>query len=169
MYEIFLFTGGVYRFDEFKESVEDVGGIVLKKNLFHKSRGTSFLSDEVQVMIIIPSEDEKVIKSLSDDIKGHLEKLDVEDLKNKDILAYLSICDAMVKSGKWMTLKELKEVVECTCPAQLCNNPDLEENNKDLEECIQDHLAESLQKFCDKKILISRKQNGKKQYNLPES
>ena len=27
MYEIFLFSGGVYRFDELKEAVEDVGGI----------------------------------------------------------------------------------------------------------------------------------------------
>jgi len=169
MYEIFLFSGGVYRFDEFKEAVEDAGGMVLKKNLFHKSRGTSFLSDEVQVMIIIPLEDENVIKSFSDEIKGQIEKLDVEDLNNKDILAYLSICDALVKSRRWMTLDELKDVVDCPCPGQLCNEQDLEENNKDLEECIQDHMDESLQKFCDKNILKSRKQHGKKEYHIPES
>lgn len=162
MYEIFLFSGGVYRFDEFKETVEDVGGIVLKKNLFHKSRGTSFLSDEVQVMIIIPIQDEKSIKSLADDIKGHLEKLEVEDLKNEDILAYLSICDALVKSGKWMTLDELKDVIECPCPGQLCNQ-------QDLEKCTQEQLDETVQKFCDKQILMSRKHNGKKEYQITES
>ncbi len=31
MYEIFLFSGGVYRFDELKEAVEDVGGWYLKR------------------------------------------------------------------------------------------------------------------------------------------
>lgn len=162
MYEIFLFSGGVYRFDEFKETVEDVGGIVLKKNLFHKSRGTSFLSDEVQVMIIIPIQDEKSIKSLADDIKGHLKKLEVEDLKNEDILAYLSICDALVKSGKWMTLDELKDVIECPCPGQLCNQ-------QDLEKCTQEQLDKTVQKFCDKQILMSRKHNGKKEYQITES
>jgi hypothetical protein len=169
MYEIFLFNGGVYRFDEFKEAVEDVGGMVLKKNLFHKSRGTSFLSDEVQVILIISLEDEKVIKSLVDEIKGHLEKLEVKDLKKENILTYVSICDALTKSGKWMTFDELKDVIECPCPSQLCNEQDLEKNDEYVEECIQDHLDESLQKFCDKKILISRKQNGKKEYNIPES
>lgn len=168
MYEIFFFSGGVYRFDEFKEAVEDVGGMVLKKNLFHKSRGTSFLSHEVQVMIIIPSEEEKVIKSLADEIKGNLEKLDQEDIKNKDIISYLAICDALVKSGRWMTLDELKEEVECPCPGQLCNEPGQEEHNPDLEECIQEHLDEAVQKFCNKEILISRKQNGKKEYSIPE-
>jgi hypothetical protein len=162
MYEIFLFSGGVYRFEEFKEAVEDVGGMVLKKNLFHKSRGTSFLSDEVQVMIIIPLEDEKVIKSLADEIKGHLKKLEMEDLEKNDILTYVSICDALTKSRKWMTLNELKEVIECPCPGLICNE-------QDLEECTQEHLDETLQKFCYKKILLSRKQNGKKEYNIPES
>jgi hypothetical protein len=169
MYEIFLFSGGVYRFDEFKEAVEDVGGMVLKKNLFHKSRGTSFLSDEVQVVIIIPLEDEKVIKEFSDEIKGHLVKLDEEDLKNNDIISYLAICDVLVKQGRWMTLDELKDEVECPCPGQLCNQQDQKEYNQNLEKCIQDHLDKVVEKFCRKKILIYRKQNGKKEYNLPES
>ena len=89
MYEIFLFHGGVYRFDELKEAVEDMGGMVLKENLFHISRGTSYLADEVQVMLIIPLDDAKIIKTLSNEIKGHLEKFDTEDLKKKDIYMIL--------------------------------------------------------------------------------
>ena len=169
MYEIFLFSGGLYRFDEFKEAVEDVGGMVLKKNLFHKIRGTSFLSDEVQVVIIIPLEDEKDIKEFSDEIKGRLEKLEAENLKNTDIISYIAICDALVKQGRWMTLDELKDKVECPCPGQLCNEKELKEYNQDLEECIHDYLDKSVEKFCQKKILISRKQDGKKEYNIPES
>lgn len=160
MYEIFLFSGGVYRFDELKEAVEDVGGLVLKKDLFHISRGSSFLADEVHVMLIIPLDEEETIKSLVDDIKGHLEKIDVEELKKKDILTYISICDALTKSGEWLTLDEIKDIIECPCPAQLCNN-------QDRELCIHDQIDESIEKFCDTDILKSRKKK-RTEYSLKE-
>lgn len=160
MYEIFLFSGGVYRFDELKEAVEDVGGVVFKKNLFQISRGTSFLAEEVQVMFIIPEEEENHIKSLSKEIKGHLKKLDVEDLKKKDILTYISVCDALIKSGKWMSRDEIKDKIECPCPAQLCEN-------QDPDTCIHDDLDESLKKFSKKNVLKSRKKDIT-QYYLKE-
>jgi hypothetical protein len=159
MYEIFLFNGGVYRFDEFKEAVEDLGGIVLKKDLFHISRGSSTLGDEVQVTIIIPLEDEKLIKSFSDDIKGHLEKLDVEDINKKDLLTYISIFDALIKSGKWMTLDEIKNSTKCPCPAQLCQN-------QELDICTLDQMDESINKFTEKVILFEREEKNKKKYKI---
>jgi len=162
MYEIFLFSGGVYRFDEFKEAVEDIGGIVLKKDLFHLSRGSSTLGDEVEVTIIIPLDDEKLIKSFSDEIKGHLVKLDIEDLNKEDLLTYISICDALTKSGKWMTLDEIKNSTNCPCTAQLCQN-------KELDICTLDQMEESINKFTEKDILLTRKEKGKKKYNLQES
>ncbi len=160
MYEIFLYNGGVYRFDELKEAVEDVGGVVFKKNLFHISRGSSFLAEEVQVMFIIPEEEENHIKSLSEEIKGHLVKLDVEDLKRKDLLTYIAVCDALIKSGKWMSRDEIKERIECPCPAQLCES-------QNLDACIHDNLDESLEKFCKRNVLKSRKKNTT-QYYLKE-
>ncbi len=158
MYEIFLFSGGVYRFDELKELVEDVGGLVLKKDLFHLSRGSSFLSSEVEVMLIIPVDDEDNIKALSDEIKGHLEKIDVEDLKKKDVLTYISICDALAKSGEWLTLDEIKDLIGCPCPVQLCN---------DQETCVHDEMDESIEKFCVNDILKSRKKK-KTEYTIKE-
>ncbi len=160
MYEIFLFSGGVYRFEELKEAVEDVGGLVLKKDIFHKSRGSSFLANEVEVMLIIPLEDEENIRSLSNEIKGHLEKLDLEELKKRDILTYLSVSDALAKSGKWLTLDEIKSKIECPCPAQLCNN-------QELEVCVHDQMDESIEKFCESDILKSRKKK-RTEYNLKE-
>jgi hypothetical protein len=160
MYEIFLFSGGVYRFDELKEAVEDVGGVVFKKNLFQISRGSSFLAEEVQVMFIIPEEEEDHIKSLSEEIKGHLEKLDVEDLKKKDLLTYIAVCDALIKSGEWMSRDEIEEGIECPCPAQLCES-------QELDACIYDELDESLERFCKKNVLKSRKKNIT-QYYLKE-
>lgn len=160
MYEIFLFSGGVYRFDELKELVEDIGGLVLKKNLFHLSRGSSFLSSEVEVMLIIPVDDEDNIKALSDEIKGHLERIDVEDLKKKDIMTYISICDALAKSGEWLTLDEIKDLIECPCPVQLCKD-------QDQEVCVHDQMDKSIEKFCVNDILKSRKKK-KTEYTIKE-
>lgn len=162
MYKLFLFTGGVYKFDEFKEAVEDVGGMVLKKDLFHKRRGSYFVAEEVQVTVIIPSEDEKGIKSLVDEIKGHLEELYLENLDKKDMLTYLSIYDALNKSRGWMTSEDLKDVMECPCPAQLCNG-------EELEECIQEQIKESLEKFSDEDMLLTRKKKENREYKLQES
>lgn len=161
MYEIFLFHGGVYRFDELKEAVEDMGGMVLKENLFHISRGTSYLADEVQVMLIIPLDDAKIIKTLSNEIKGHLEKFDTEDLKKKDILTYMAIYDVLIKSGKWMTLDEMKDTIECPCTAQICEN-------QGIEVCIHDQIEKSINKFCRKGMLKNRGKD-KLEYNLKEN
>lgn len=159
MYDIFLFSGGVYRFNELKETVEDIGGLVLKEDHFHISRGDSFLAEEVHVMLIVPLQDEKIIQSLSDDIKGHLEKLEVEDLKLKDILSYITIYDALIRSHSWSTLDEIKTFIECPCPANLCYD-------KEIEVCINDKLDESLHKFCKKNLLKSRKRNDETEYIL---
>lgn len=157
MYEIFLFSGGVYRFDELKEAVEDVGGVVFKKNLFHIGRGNYFMADEVQVMFILPEEEENTIKSFAEKLKGHLEKLEVEDIKRMDLLTYVSVCDALIKSGKWMSRDEIKDRLECPCPAQLCEG-------HELDICIHDQLDESLEKFCKKNVLKSKKKNITKYY-----
>ena len=157
MYEIFLFTGGVYRFDELKETVEDHGGLVLKEDLFHIRRGVSFLANEVESILIIPSEDEDVIRSFSKEIKGHLEKLDLDELKKKDVLTYISVWDALIKSGDWMTSEEIEDMIDCPCPAQLC-----EQNS---EACVLDEIDEALENFCKDDILRSRKMK-KTEYKL---
>lgn len=162
MYEIFLFSGGVYRFDEFKEAVEDIGGMVLKKDLFHLSRGSSYLSDEVHVTIIIPLEDENLIRSLVDEIKGHLEKLNMEDIQKKDLLVYLSLCDILVKRNRWMSLDEIKDDLECPCPAQLCHG-------HESDTCTLDEIDESISKFTAKEILLTRDEQGKKKYKIQET
>lgn len=157
MYEIFLFTGGVYRFDELKETVEDHGGLVLKEDLFHIRRGVSFLANEVEAIIIIPAEDGDIIRSFSKEIKGHLEKLDLDEFKKKDVLTYISVWDALIKSGDWMTSEEIEDMMECPCPAQLCE--------QEGKICILDEIDEALENFCKDGILRSRKRK-KTEYKL---
>lgn len=161
MYEIYLFRGGVYRFDELKEAVEDLGGLVLKKDYFHISRGVSFLAEEVEVMLMVPLQDETIIKSLSSDIKGRLDKLEFEDINISDILGYISVCDALIRSGTWMTIDEIRNYLECPCAGQLCSE-------QEIEICVLDNLEETLSKFCQEKILKSRKRNGEDEYSLNE-
>ena len=49
------YSSGVYRFNEMVEFVEDNGGIVLTRDEFHISRGAYFISQEVHVILVIPS------------------------------------------------------------------------------------------------------------------
>ncbi len=79
MYKILVYSGGVYRFDEVLECVEDIGGIVLKRDEFNISRGSYFISQEVHVIIVTPEEGLDELKQIAADLKGDIEELDVDD------------------------------------------------------------------------------------------
>lgn len=156
MYEIYLFSGGVYKFDELKETVEDIGGLVLRKDHFHISRGASYLAEEIQVMLVLPEQDRKIIKSFSQEIKGSLDQLEMEDLKRINILTYLSIYDALNRAGSWITLEEIENLIECPCPAQLCN--------LETKTCVLDELVKALNDLCKQNMVESREKDGIVEY-----
>ncbi len=160
MYEIILFNGGVYKFDELMETVEDIGGLVVRKDHFHISRGQSYLSEEVQVMLIIPEEDKPVIESVSQDIKGIISKLDLEYSERNILLTYLSVYNALSQKS-WMTIMEIEDLIECPCQAQLCQNS--EDKN-----CVLDELDESLNKLCLQDIVESREVDNKIEFRLKD-
>ncbi len=157
MYEIILFSGGVYKFDELKETVEDLGGLVLRKDHFQISRGESYLAEEIQVMILIPENDEDLIEGISQDIKGTVNKLNLKKSERNTVLTYLSIYNVLSKSDSWITIDEINALTECPCPAQLCQN---------TERCALDELKSSLDKLCQQKIVKSRKENNQIEYRL---
>ncbi len=94
MYQIMHFRGGIYKFDELVELVEDTGGIVLDKDSFEIIRGDSYLSQEVHVLLVVPENEIKNIKLLISEIKGMVE--DIEATKDQYVLflSYISIYDA---------------------------------------------------------------------------
>lgn len=49
MYQIMIYSGGLYKFDEFVEFIDDLGGLVLKRDKFYISRGEYFLSEEINI------------------------------------------------------------------------------------------------------------------------
>ncbi|WP_042704343.1 methyl-coenzyme M reductase family protein [Methanobrevibacter arboriphilus] len=59
MYELLLFTGGIYKFNEFKEFIDDLGGLIIEMESFKVSRGMYFLSEEVKVLILVPIGEKK--------------------------------------------------------------------------------------------------------------
>ncbi len=159
MYEIILFSGGVYKYDELTEAVEDLGGLILRKDNFHISRGESYLSEEIEVMLIIPEEDKPTIESISKDIKGTIDKLNLEQSERNNILTYLSIYNVLSQTNSWMTIKEIEDLIQCICPAQLCHEC---ENIS----CVIDELDESINKLCSQKLIESRKNNNKIEFHL---
>ena len=72
VYMILGYSSGVYRFNEMVEFVDDAGGLVLTKDEFHISRGSYFISQEVHVLLVIPPEVLKDLKSLQRSYKGIL-------------------------------------------------------------------------------------------------
>lgn len=159
MYKILLFSGGVYRFKDLVEDVEDVGGLVLRKDQFEISRGSSYLSDEIQVMLIVPEKDKELVESLCSEIKGQVEKPDIDDTDKIFILSYIPIYNALSQSRSWRTIEEIEESIECPCLALLC------ENSKD-ENCVIDELEETINKLCQQGMVERRNLKGEIQYRM---
>ncbi|MGC9516271.1 MAG: methyl-coenzyme M reductase family protein [Methanomicrobiales archaeon] len=135
MYEIVIFKGGVYKFDEFKELVEDLGGLVLKKDHLEISRGIYFLSEEITVPLILPVNEIVNVSKLAHEIKGMIFETDIESEKKAELISYLTIYDILSKSNKWMGKKDLEKYLKCPCIIN-CHNSS--------EFCAKDNLDEIL-------------------------
>lgn len=161
MYEIFYFRGGVYKFDELVEYIEDVGGMVLRKDCFELIRGDSYLSTEVHVLIVVPEEEVKNTKSLIEEIKGISDKVEATDEQKKTLLAYLSIYDSLNRNDTWAEEERIKDTIACPCYALLCNQ--LED-----EECqLDSKLEQILTEMCANEVIEHNiSDDGKSKYRL---
>ncbi len=161
MYEIFYFRGGVYKFDELVEYIEDVGGMVLRKDCFELIRGDSYLSTEVHVLIVVPEEEVKNTKSLIEEIKGISDKVEATDEQKKTLLAYLSIYDSLNRNDTWAEEERIKDTIACPCYALLCNQ--LED-----EECqLDSKLEQILTEMCANDVIEHNiSDDGKSKYRL---
>ena len=140
MYEIFYFRGGLYKFDELVEYIEDVGGMILRKDCFELIRGESYLSTEVHVLLVVPEKEVKNIKSLIDDIKGMHDEVEATEEQKKTLLAYLSIYDSLNRTNEWTEEEHIKDAIKCPCYALLCRQ--LEDEECQLDAKLKQILAE---------------------------
>lgn len=160
MYEILHFRGGLYRFDELVELVEDTGGLVFNRDHFEIIRGDSYLSTEVHVLLIIPENELNTVNSLIHEIKGSSDDITITDKQKNLLLSYLSIYDALNKTGTWTKEEELKELIICPCFAMLCK-----ESGDD--ECqLNNKFNEILEEMRLNKVIEKRIFNEKIEYRL---
>lgn len=160
MYEILYFRGGAYKFDELVEYIEDVGGMILNKDCFEITRGDSYLSTEIHVLIIVPENEVGTTKSLIGEIKGMADEVEVTGEQKKLLVSYLSIYDSLNRTDIWTEKGLLKGTIRCPCYALLCNQI---EN----EECQLDNkLEQILVEMCTNNVIERKVSNGKSKYRL---
>lgn len=161
MYKILHFRGGLYKFDELVELVEDTGGIVLNENRFEIIRGVSYLCQEVHVSLIVPESELDNIKSFIKEIKGMVGDIEATEDQDNLFLSYFSIYDALNRIGGWANKTTLKEAISCPCYAELCTY--FGEEKCQLDDLLEEILAE----MCLSNILENREsENGKSEYRL---
>ncbi len=160
MYEIFFFRGGVYKFDELVEYIEDVGGMVLSKDCFEIIRGDSYLAKEVHVLLVVPEEEVESTKSLINEIKGMVDEVKITEEQKKLLLSYLSIYDALNRTEVWTEKERLKDIITCPCYALLCNQVGDDECQLDIE------LEQILVEMCANDVIEHKISNGKSEYRL---
>jgi putative methanogenesis marker protein 7 len=66
MYKIMMFEGGVYKFNELKELIEDIGGFILQE---------SVMQTETMMHMAFPEEEERTIRDKIKDLGGKFKKL----------------------------------------------------------------------------------------------
>ena len=121
MYKILGYSGGVYRFNEIIEFVEDNGGIILKRDVFEISRGAYFISQEVHVIIVIPEEALNDLKIIVEELKGDIEYLELEDEQKIAVISLLPVYNVLSCSGRWVDMKTLENMIQCPCLGDVCN------------------------------------------------
>ena len=160
MYEIIHFRGGLYKFDELSEYVEDIGGLVFNKDHFEIIRGTSYLSTEVHVLLMIPENELDQINSIISEIKGTYENIKITPDQKINFFAFLPIYDVLNKKESWIEKEELKELLVCPCLTNLCK---LKEN----DECIlNEEFNEILEEMITNEIVETKIDNDKIFYRL---
>ncbi len=159
MYEILHFKGGLYRFNELSEYIEDIGGMVLSLDHFELSRGDYYLSTEVHVLLMLPENELDTVKLIIESIKGMAESVELDNDQMIHILSYLSIYDALDKIS-WTEKEYLKEIIACPCFAQLCKD------SGDSNCLLQDKFDEILEEMVFNKIIESKIEEDKVFFRL---
>ncbi|MDD3985919.1 MAG: methyl-coenzyme M reductase family protein [Methanobacterium sp.] len=114
MYKILVYKGGVYRFNEVLERVEDIGGIVLKKYGFN-IRGSYFITQEQLITIIAPGESFYELKQIANELKGDIDEINIDNDIKVAVISILPVYNILSKLGTWMDVNWLKEEIKCPC------------------------------------------------------
>lgn len=147
MYQIIIYSGGIYKFNEFKELIDDLGGLVLKRDKLHLSRGEYFLSEEVQALTIIPEEEVFNAGIIAKSIKGTLNIPDIDKENKIKILVCLDLHNLLSRSTGGISKAEIENNMKCPCSSQICL--------EDPDDCILNYLDEMLEAMIQMEMIES--------------
>lgn len=158
MYIILGFNGGVYRFDEVKELVDDVGGLIINRDEFSITRGAYFISQEIHVIMLIPEESLVDVESIVQDVKGDIAVLDVEEKYENAIISLIPVYNILSKAGKWVDMETIENMISCPCLNGVC---------KQIESgsCSMD-LSETLDNMCRMELAEERENSNRREYRI---
>ncbi len=159
MYKILGYSSGIYRFNELVEFVEDIGGIVLKRDEFHITRGSYFISQEVHVILVIPEQVFEDLNIFAKELKGDIEELEVEKEQKLDVLSILPVYNILSYEKYWMDIQTLESKMECPCITAICKESE--------DSCIL-NLEKTLDAMIRMDIVENRIETGVKEYKLKD-
>jgi hypothetical protein len=166
MYRFIRFTGGVYKFDELAEYLEDAGGMLVQEDRLHIIRGSSFITQELQVIMIIPPDEIEHIKSLAQDIKGQIEEdLNLDPHEELEMLHYFYLYHALSQAGEWVNPSMIKDLTDKLYHAE-DPLPDLVFLNYFNESSTPEDFKRSLDMMCSLELLEVRDEKGKPEYRV---
>lgn len=165
MYEILLFSGGVYKFELLREHVDDIGGLIIQEDRLHISRGSSFLSEEIRVMLIVPPNEISSLKSLANDIKGQIEELELEEKLKNNLIYSLKIYDVLCKESDWLNKEALIKIIESSH-----ENGVMEKNLTEQDIFTEESFEECLELMLSLKLITKRgnDENKEVEYRISE-
>ncbi len=149
MYQITIYSGGLYKFNEFKEFIDDLGGLVLKRDKIHLSRGEYFLSEEVHAFTIIPEEEVFNAEIIAKNIKGTLNIPDIDKENKIKILSCLDLHNLLSRSAGGLGKEAIENNIKCPCSSQICL--------EDPDDCIQNYLDEILEAMVQMEMIETQK------------
>jgi len=161
MYKILHFSGGVYKFDLLAEHVEDVGGLLFRENRLHISKGSYFLSEEVQVIFMVPLNELSSVRELASEIKGKIEEVEIEEPLKSNLIYSLDIYNILCKADDWVDQNIISESEE-----YYTAGTDLAEFDDDDDDDVQDKLKECLDLMISLELIEKRGTKGKSEYRI---
>jgi hypothetical protein len=157
VYMILGYSSGVYRFNEMVEFVEDAGGIVLNRDEFHISRGSYFISQEVHVILVVPSEVLKDLKVFAKELHGDIEDLEVDKVQKVNVMSIVPVYNLLSHEDSWVDIDTMENMNKCPCIPEVC---------KEFEGTCFVDLEKTLDAMKRMEIVEVRDSSGLREYKL---
>jgi len=153
------FTGGVYKFDELAEYLDDAGGLLIREDRLHINRGSYFISQELQVIMIVPQEEVNHLIAQASEIKGIIEEVSLKEKDEKEMFLFLILYNIFSQTNNWVSLSWVKNFMEAS------NHEEYLIGLEVVDDQLID-LQKALDSMCSLELLDKRDKNETIEYRI---